>query len=322
MSLDPLLQNLLSAMPDVKPPFDWAAMRQLGKTMAAQIVGPAGVMPVQSATDVSIPGESSEVRLRIYRPSQASSMTLIYIHGGGWAVGDHDAIDHTVRKLCNDLPATVVSVTYRLAPEHPFPAAYNDVLTASHWVLDNIGELGGDPTNVLIGGDSAGGNLAAAVAIGLRDEAAQHSDGEPSRPALKAQVLLYPATDLRPSALTAASCVADRDPSLRAIVVEESVKVYLGGLGKENASDWRASPILADLSGLPPALVVVQTVDPLRDDGVAYAAKLKAAGVPVELVEYSHLNHGFIHFAGLVPAARVAFEEVISRMRSLANGAR
>ncbi|WP_440964002.1 alpha/beta hydrolase [Massilia sp. GER05] len=319
MSLDPVLLNILGAVPvEIKTPVDWVEMRQVAKTLQPHVVGPEGLLPVRSATDVKIAGEAGDVSLRVYKPDQPSSTTLIYIHGGGWSLGDLDTVDHTVRKLCNDLPATVVSVTYRLAPEHRFPAAYNDVLAASHWVLDHVDELGGDPDAVLIGGDSAGGNLAAAVAIRLRDEAAQwRDDGAPRRPALKAQLLLYPATDLRPSALTTASCLADRDPSLPTQSVELCMAAYLG---EKNMDDWRASPILADLSGLPPALVVVLEVDPLRDAGVEYAERMKAAGVHTELIEYSHLTHGFVHFAGIVPATRLAFDEVISRFKALADG--
>ncbi|WP_449405813.1 alpha/beta hydrolase fold domain-containing protein [Massilia phosphatilytica] len=177
---------------------------------------------------------------------------------------------------------------------------------------------GGDPECVVIAGDSAGGNLAAAVTIGLRNEAASADSVSPGPHQIKAQLLLYPATDLRDVALTSESCLADRDPTLRMAMMEECRTAYLQG---QSADDWRVSPQAADLRSLPPALVVVLDVDPLRDSGINYAKSLQAAGVRTELIAYPHLTHGFAHVSGIVPAAQAAFDEVISRFRSFALAA-
>ncbi|WP_371765606.1 alpha/beta hydrolase [Massilia sp.] len=318
MCLDPVLNELYANNPvNIPTPIDWVAVRQFGKKMPPHLLGSVDVLAVGSVADLKIAGEGNEISARVYRPHQAPAMTLIYLHGGGWAVGELDTIDHTARKLCTDLSATIVSVDYRLAPENPFPAAYNDALAAARWVLEHAQELGGHPDTVVIGGDSAGGNLAAAVAIGLRDdEAAKLRVSAAPRAKLKAQLLLFPSTDLRPSSLTTPSCIADLDPSLKTKVYEECISNYLQG---ENANDWRASPIVADLRGLPPALVVVLTVDPLRDSGVAYAQRLRTAGVVTELIEYPHMTHGFIHLFNAVPATRVVFDDLIDRFRLLVD---
>lgn len=314
MSLDPILQQLLNSVPlDVQTPVDWVALRAQSRSLVSFVTGPEGLPSVASIENIEVPGDAANVDIRVYRPVQPAQMTLIYIHGGGWTVGELDTVDHTVRKLCRDLPAIVVSCTYRLAPEHPFPAAYDDALTAVRWVLNNIDKLGGDPKSIVIAGDSAGGNLAAAVTIGLRNESASKDSSGPQLPAIKAQLLLYPATDLRASALATESCVEDRDPALRMVMMKEHLSAYLQG---HSGDDWRASPQMAELDGLPPALVVVLDVDPLRDAGVSYANRLKAAGVRAELIAYPHLTHGFVHLSGIVPAALTCFDEVITRFRS------
>ncbi|WP_371765604.1 alpha/beta hydrolase [Massilia sp.] len=313
MSLDPVLQQLLSSVPlDVPRPVDWRAMRSATRSLLPLLVRPDSLLPVASVEDLEIPGEEGIVNARVYRPLQAAQMTLIYIHGGGWTGGDLDTVDHTVRKLCHDLPALVVSCTYRLAPEHPFPAAYDDALAAVRWVLQNIEVLGGDAASVVIAGDSAGGNLAAAVALALRDT---EPAGIGPLPSIKAQLLLYPAVNLREEAFATASCLADADPALRKDMLHECRAAYLQN---QSADDWRVSPLTAELGGLPPAVVVVVSVDPLRDDGVEYAARLQATGVHAELIEFPHLTHGFVHLTPVVPAAKVAFDEVIDRFRTLA----
>ncbi|WP_371765605.1 alpha/beta hydrolase [Massilia sp.] len=315
MKLDPTLVRLVTANDDLlRAPIDWPKLRAAGKAGLSGVVGESAVTPVKSVDDVQIKGKEGDIRMRVYKPLETPLMTFIHIHGGGWATGDLDNVDHVVRNLCRELPAIVVSVTYRLAPEHAFPAGYEDALLATRWVLEHCREFGGDPATVVIGGDSAGANLAAAVAIGLRDEAAGNPGSDQNLPALKGQLLLYPATDLRPSAMTATSCIADADPSLPVKFMDECSLAYLQGASGE---DYRASPILADLAGLPRALVVVLSVDPLRDSGIAYAERLDAAGVHTEVIEFPHLTHGFAHLINVVPAAREAFAEVVIRFRRM-----
>jgi acetyl esterase len=207
----------------------------------------------------------------------------------------------------------VVTSTYRLAPEHRFPAAFEDSLTAARWVLARLDELGGKERPAVIGGDSAGGNLTASVCLSLRD------DPQASR-AFDLQWLLYPSVDMRPASFDYASRKANADPSLRTEVLHVCVGDYLG---TADPSDPRASPSAApSLGGLPRALVVVLTVDPLRDEAVAYAEALRGAGVEAELMEFSNLTHGFVHFSGIIPAAAVALGEVegqLKKMLSLAD---
>ena len=190
MTLDPVLLRLYESVPfEMTPPIDWPALRAGAAAMLPLIVGTAPPIEVASVEAQEIEGPDGPVSLRIYLPTKRTTMTMHYIHGGGWAVGDLDTVDHTIRYLCEALPAVVVSSTYRLAPEHPFPAAYNDTLAAARWVIDHVAELGGDAEQIVIAGDSAGGNLAAAAAIGLRN--ASQSGMHP----LRAQLLLYPAVD-------------------------------------------------------------------------------------------------------------------------------
>jgi acetyl esterase len=323
MGLDPDLQRLLQALPgEVQLPVDWVAARQASAAMVPMLAGPDGPAPVGSVEDRRIAGPAGAIDLRIYRPEGEPVMTLIHFHGGGWALGGLDTCDHTVRKLCRRLGAVVVSCSYRLAPEHPFPAAYDDALAATRWVLSHVDELGMDPQRVVIAGDSAGGNLVAAVTIALRDAARRDvAQLVQPLPQLRAQLLLYPGVDVRATAFEAASFVADADPSLPVISVGACIDAYTES---GQRGDWRASPLAAsDLSCLPPALVVVLSVDPLRDQGVSYAARLVDNGVHCELIEYPHLTHGFVHLAALVPAATLAFDGLLAQFEHmLAFGAR
>lgn len=315
MSLDPeLLQLLQSVSLDVPTPVDWVAMRQAAKALEPMIAGPGGVAAVKAVEHLHIDGPAGPLSPRLYRPLGEAAMTIVHFHGGGWTAGDLDTVDHTVRRVCSHLNANVVSCTYRLAPENPFPAAFDDAVATTRWLLANLGELGCDPSRVAIMGDSAGGNLVAAVTLALRNDARGGDD----LPPLLAQLLLYPAVDLRDEARLAGSFVADRDPALRMPMVNEIVAAYVQEAGR--LGDWRVSPMAAsDLSGLPPAIVVVPTVDPLRDQGVDYATRLKEAGVPCELIEFPHLTHGFAHLAGILPATAKAFDEVLMRFGDLLN---
>ena len=310
MKLDPVLLRLFESVPrDVTLPIDWPAQRAAAAAMLPLIVGTEPPTEVASVEARQIEGPDASVSLRIYRPTKPTTMTLHYIHGGGWTVGDLDIVDHTMRYLCEALPAVVVSSTYRLAPQHPFPAAYEDTFAAARWVIDNVAALGGDAERIVIAGDSAGGNLAAAAAIGLRN--ASPSGKHP----LKAQLLLYPAVDLRPEAWQLPSRKAGADPSLNDVALRATLEAYIGD---NDPNDWRLSPLAAkDLSGLPDALVVVLTVDPLRDEAVAYVHKLQQAGCRAEIMEFSNLTHGFTHMRLIVPAAAEASDQVLGSFREI-----
>lgn len=311
MSLDPVLEELFVQVPnETSLPIDWEAFRAEAETMLPIFQGPCPPMNVGSVEQRELIGEGGPIALRIYRPTVPTSTTLIHIHGGGWALGNLDGVDHTVRYFCEKLPAVVVSCTYRLAPENQFPAAFDDALAAAKWVMGSVAELGGDPGKVLITGDSAGGNLAAAVTLALRND----SSGLPS---LAGQLLLYPALDLRPEASNLPSRLADRDPTLRANIYAEMISAYVDA---DQSRDPRASPSAElDLAGLPPTLTVVLDVDPLRDEAIMYADRLLQAGVKSEVLQYDHLTHGFTHLRCVVPAASRAFDEVIDRFRRLVS---
>jgi len=307
--LDPVLQQMLEHLPVLEEgPVDYPAVRQQAEAFVPMIVGPGGVAEVAEMEERELTTDAGGVPVRIYRPTGKPTGTLHYIHGGGWSVGNLTIVDHTARRICRDLSMVVVTSTYRLAPEHPFPAAFDDSLAAARWVLEHRDELGGSTLPVLIGGDSAGGNLAAAVCIAIRDAASAAEQFD-------LQLLLYPAVDLRENAGDYPSRLRDADPTLRSANLPVLIRDYAGGA---DLSDPRISPMAAkNLGDLPPALVVVLSVDPLRDEAVEYAEKLLGAGTSVELMEFDNLTHGFVHFAGIIPAAAKATDEVVERVKTM-----
>jgi acetyl esterase len=238
--------------------------------------------------DRTLPGADGLRRARVYRPVRANrsgAPGLVWFHGGGWVIGSIDSHDGVCRALASRSGVVVVSVDYRLAPEHPFPAAPDDAVAATRWVLENAGSLGIRPAAVAVGGDSAGGNLAALVALNLR--------GAERVPAF--QLLVYPATDLT------RSLPSHRFFGEGLMLPEPAMKWFLRNYLPDPVleRDPRASPLFAtDFSGLPPALVVTAGFDALRDEGRAYADRLREAGVAVEYVCSEGSMHGFLHTAG------------------------
>ena len=235
------------------------------------------------------------VRLRLYRPAAAGvPPVLVYFHGGGWTIGDLDTHDVLCRQLCRAAEVAVVSVDYRLGPEHRFPAAVDDCIAATRWLQREGAALGLDAARLAVGGDSAGGNLAAVVALALRDA----GDAVPAF-----QLLIYPATDQR------AIAPSHTTNGQGYLLTADSVAYYRGQYLPEPAqwSDWRASPLLAaDLSRLPPALVLTAGFDPLRDEGRQYADALSAAGNRVQYVCFERQVHGFITMSKILDEARTA----------------
>ena len=232
------------------------------------------------------PGPNGAIPLRLYRPLGAGTAgtlpVLVFFHGGGWVIGDLDTHDTLCRQLANRSGCAVVSVDYRLAPEHRFPAAVDDCLAATRWVGAQASALGLDAARLAVGGDSAGGNLAAVVAIAARDAGDL---------AVAFQLLIYPATDQHRSA---PSHTTNGEGYL---LTRDSMAYFTGHYLPDPAgyADWRASPLLhPDLSRLPPALVLIAGYDPLRDEGAAYAATLTAAGNRATLVCFEREIHGFI----------------------------
>jgi acetyl esterase len=238
-----------------------------------------------SVRNLNADGPQGQIPLRVYRPAGAAAATplpvYVYFHGGGWVIGDLETHDVICRQLTAASEACVISVDYRLAPEHKFPAAADDAWAATRWIVANAGALGVDATRLAVGGDSAGGNLAAVVALMARDAGG---------PAIALQVLIYPVTDL---GAESASYDAFADGYQ---LTRESMRWfrahYLGA--PSDGGDWRASPLRAtSLAGLPPALIVTAGFDPLRAEGEAYAARLREAGVLVDYVCFGGMIHGF-----------------------------
>ncbi|HHH29923.1 MAG TPA: alpha/beta hydrolase [Polyangiaceae bacterium] len=255
--------------------------------------------PLANVHDRRIPGPDGTLAIRIYTPrSAAPTPALVYFHGGGWVIGDLDSHDATCRHLSHRAGVKVIAVDYRRAPEDPFPAAVEDAIAAFQWIRTHAEELDVDPDRIAVGGDSAGGNLAAVVCQQLLQA------GQPT-PCF--QLLIYPATDLTRS--TDSHQRFGEGFLLTHRLLDWFLANYLTDTAQE--LDPRASPIAtADLGGLPPAHVVVAGFDPLRDEGEAYAHALRAAGVPTTLRCYGSLVHGFFSMGGLVAAAGFAADDI------------
>ena len=267
----------------------------------AQSVPPS--IEVCSVEDFVVPGPAGDIPVRLYRPNDKPAPLHVHFHGGGWVIGNLVTHDADCREIVAASGCMVLAVDYRLAPEHPFPAASEDCYAVSCWAAANSTQLGGSPGLISIGGDSAGGNLAAVVALMARDR---------NGPEFAMQLLLYPITE----------------PSMASASFRENAEGYL--LTKtmmawfwdhycpdiEQRKHPLISPLLAsDLSGLPPALMITAEFDPLRDEGEAYAARLKEAGVEVEMRRFNGFIHGFFSLAGSIEATREAVELVGSALR-------
>jgi acetyl esterase len=275
-----------------------ALMRSSHSVMATHVAVPN--------TDFTIPGPDGSLATRHYRPAaEGAAPLLVFFHGGGFVVGDIESHDGLCRMICRDAAIHALSVDYRLAPEHKAPAAVDDCVAAYRWALEHAAELGADPSQIGVGGDSAGGNLAALVALRSREE------GIP-QPAL--QVLLYPVLDL--SAQTRSRTLFSDGFFLSKRDTEWLTDLYLDG-AEIAADDARVSPLkTADLSGLAPALVVTAGFDPLRDEGNEYAAALRAAGVAVDHRQFGALTHGFVSIAPFGGGSADAIVATISAIRA------
>jgi acetyl esterase len=262
-------------------------------------------IPVIGVTNLSIPGPADPIPARHYRTAETAAPLLVFYHGGGMVLGDLETHDDLCRVICRDGGVHVLSVDYRRAPEHKAPAAVEDAYAAYRWALEHTAELGADTARVAVGGDSAGGNLAAVVAQQARNE-------DMPLPAL--QLLIYPWTN--PSGQTRSQTLFAEGYFLTKRDIDWFRDHYLDGASVD-ATDPRVSPLLADdLSGLPPALVLTAGFDPLRDEGNQYAEAMRAAGVTVDLREFGSLVHGFANFFPLGGGSAVATAETISGMRA------
>jgi acetyl esterase len=244
------------------------------------------------------------VAVRSYRPVREEVLpALVFFHGGGWTIGDLDTHDVVCRQLALGAGCAVFSVDYRLAPEHPFPAAVDDCFFATRYIHSNAEKLQIDPGRIAVGGDSAGGNLAAVVALMAREQGG---------PPLAYQLLIYPATDQR------CQFASHERNGEGYLLTRDGIRFFRGAYlpNEADRAAWRASPLLAaSHAGLPPALVLTAGYDPLVDEGRAYAERLAKAGVEVAYREYSDMVHGFVLFGGVVDAANAAVNECCRQLR-------
>ena len=252
--------------------------------------------PVGEVRDLTASGPHGDIPLRLYRPDGLTNPApvLVYYHGGGWVIGDLDTHDSLCRDLADAGRCVVVAVDYRMGPEHRFPAAVDDVLAATRWLQTQSAALQLDPTRFAVGGDSAGGNLAAVVALAWRDA----GQAVP----LRLQLLIYPATDMR------AVAPSHTHNGQGYLLTNDTIAYFRSHyLDEHQLADWRASPLLhADLAGLPPALVLTAGFDPLRDEGRQYADALSAAGTPAQYVCFERQIHGFITMGRVIDEANTA----------------
>ena len=307
MPLDPQAQAFLdligiTQLPGVETMTPEAARARY--KMFAEARKQFGSEPVHQVQDLKIPGPAGEIPIRIYTPDiPKPAPVLIYFHGGGWVLGDIDGHDPVCRSLANKVQCVVVSVDYRLAPEAKFPAAVEDSYAATEWVAANAPKLGIDPDRIAVGGDSAGGNLAAVISQMARDR---------QGPKIIYQLLIYPGTDMR---MIAASFEENADGP---ILTKASTNWFVGHYlrNEQDKTDPLASPILAsDLSRLPPAFILTAECDPLRDEGEAYARKLQEAGVSADLQRYAGMPHGFFSFGAALDTAKQAHADSAIRLR-------
>jgi len=271
---------------------------------------PAKPVPVGWIDERDIAGPAGPLRVRIYfpldpGPARGPLPVLVYFHGGGFVLCDLDSHDSCCRRLANGAGAIVVSVDYRLAPESPFPAAIDDAWAATLWVAAHLDELGGDPARLVVAGDSAGGNLAAVVAMLARDWGG---------PAIAFQLLIYPVVDQRRKRAPASGGRPAAGGTLTAAHMQWFTEQYLGRDGDRTAV--LASPILGDFTGLPPAHVVTGALDPLCAEGEEYARRLQAAGVAAGVTRYEQGFHGFFNLADHLPFAAQASDDVCAVLRA------
>jgi acetyl esterase len=306
MPLDPQVETLMAQLAEAGAPSPESMTVAQNRELIASLGDLAGAAEeVGRVVDAVAPGPAGDIPVRVYVPAgEGPFPVLVFYHGGGWVIGDIESHDAPCRALANRSGAIVASVDYRLGPEHRFPAAVDDAYAAAVWAAEKAGEFGGDGARLAVGGDSAGGNLAAVVA-----QEAKRRGGPP----LAFQLLIYPATDrhddspsMRENAL---------GPLLSRAWMEWFYGHYLAG--PDDGLDPRVSPARADdLSGLPPALVITAEFDPLRDQGRAYAEKLRAAGVEAEHVDFPGMIHGFFQMGAALDGGRQAMDQAAAAVRT------
>jgi acetyl esterase len=308
MPLDPDAETLHAMIRAAgRPPFETLTPAAARRAFAA---GRAAVQPepqdVAEVRDLDCPGPHGEIRLRAYRPLGTNAQdvlpALVYFHGGGWLLGNLESHDVACRHYANGARCRVVSVDYRMAPEHKFPAAVDDSAAATQWIIENSRALSIDRARVAVGGDSAGGNLAAVLALMARDG---------DLPPLIFQLLVYPATDM-------AMVTSSSQHASEGILTTKTMKWFIDHYlrGAKDVTDWRASPLrAADLAGLAPALVLTCGYDPLCDEGIAYARRLDREGVRVTHLHFSDEPHGFVGQGKIIRAGNTALDMMAAALK-------
>ncbi len=301
MPVDPSLAGLLEAIAAGTPLSDLspADARAVFRAMTVDTRPPGSLDPVASVEDDKVAGAAGPLAARVYRPEGDGPFpTVVLLHGGGWVIGDLDTHEPMARAICAGTDSVVVAVDYRLGPEARFPAAAEDAIAAVLDVQSRLASYGGSEV-LAVAGDSAGGNLSAVVT--------QHVPG------LAAQLLVYPATDILGD-------FPSRTENAHGYFLDEPTMAWFIGCYADAGTDFldpRISPLRGDLTGLPPAVVVTAEFDPLRDEGVAYADALAAAGVPVRHTTYPGLIHGFFDMGPWSPACQEAVDDTIAQFADL-----
>lgn len=304
--LDPQVKALLDQMAAAgQPPFHSGNPTDARKAMAAMVnvFGPGP--EVHKVENRKIPGPAGEIPVRIYTPAGKPNGILVYFHGGGWVVGDLESHDYVCRAMTNEAGCTVVSVDYRLAPEAKFPAGPDDCYAATQWAAKNAAALGSDADHIAVGGDSAGGNLAAAISLMARDKGG---------PRIRHQMLIYPVTDAAMDTPSHQEFTAD------GFVLSKADMEWFWGYYLKDRTDGEnpyASPIRAkDLKNLPPAHIITASHDPLRDEGEAYAEALKKAGNKVVVKRYDGVVHGFFSLQAAIDQGKTATRDLAAELKA------
>lgn len=287
------------------PPINELSVKEAREASAVLAAMQGPLEPVAGIEDRTLPGPGGDLPVRIYTPAGKGPLpVLLYFHGGGWVIGDIESSDGLCRTLANSAGCIVVSVDYRLAPEHPFPAAAEDAYHATLWAATHASGFGGDPSRIAVSGDSAGGNLAAVVSHMARDRGA---------PAICFQLLIYPATD------GACDSPSYNDNAEGYFLTRDAMRWFWNHYVPNDADRNQpyASPLRADnFAGLPAGLVITAEFDPLRDEGELYAERLRAAGIPVQLIRYDGMIHGFFAMGVAIDQGRTAIRQSAAALRA------
>lgn len=310
MRFDPEIEAMFAAAAEhPTPSFEQMSVADARLAYCQQSAVYGGpVLSMAQIMDLEADGPIGTIPLRLYRPEGAprtGAPALIYVHGGGWVIGSIESHDRVCRQIAHRSGCTVVSVDYRLAPEYPAPAGAEDVIAALRWIADHADDLGLDRDRLGVGGDSAGGSLAAVAALGARDAGI----------ALRCQILIYPGTDNRDVAWSYPSRLANADiPPLTRTTMEYFLASFLPD--KAKAEDWRVSPLLVEqVAGVAPALVITGSCDVLHDEAVKYVGRLSDAGVAVIHRNFPGMIHGFIEMAGVLTATNLALDMIAFVLR-------